>query len=227
MKVTIDNGLMTNGTETFNVGTAIELQHRLGGFDLKCEGMIKCDYVEDMNFPFSMTERFYNLFFKVKNIPTQKDFVDGCMDDKVFLDLFDTDERMSGLIGRLSRTYPSLIRDYHFYLMCNDSKFFENVLYDSYDDMCNRADVKLKYAGQIFNIQLFLDTKNSKKWRSQKNEKYDNANNYIEFPLVRSRRIGFFNLYTAESPWLLKGILEDKTTVIESAFELLVKRDAT
>lgn len=103
-----------------------------------------------------------------------------------------------GVEGRIYRTYPSLIRDYHFFLSCQEMNRFDDVFYSFRRDQ-DGVDTVIKYKGQIFAIALFVDTPRS---RSYKKKKY-NRHKALDIPEIcvminpfdKSTHVGDYALY--------------------------------
>lgn len=77
-----------------------------------------------------------------------------------------------GVCGRIFRTYPSLIRDYHFYLSCQETNVFDRVMY-SFDADQNGIDTLIEYRGQKFAIALFVDTPRSRAFKKEKYNRHE------------------------------------------------------
>lgn len=104
----------------------------------------------------------------------------------------------AGVEGRIYRTYPSLIRVYHFFLSCQEMNRFDDVFYSFRRDQ-DGVDTVIKYKGQNFAIALFVDTPRS---RSYKKKKY-NRHKALDIPEIcvminpfdKSTYVGDYALY--------------------------------
>jgi hypothetical protein len=81
-----------------------------------------------------------------------------------------------GLLWHIYRTYPSLIRDFHFYLFLNTDSFFEFVKYTTEDDLRKKIDITVSVNSVEYYLRLFVNTKKSNEYYKNKNSKVDNAN---------------------------------------------------
>lgn len=75
---------------------------------------------------------------------------------------------IKGLKARIYRSYPSLIRDFHFYLLCYESKLFEKVYYSLNADFKEGVDVRVTYKGKNIAVALFVETKRSQSYKKKK-----------------------------------------------------------
>ncbi|WP_428662797.1 hypothetical protein [Runella sp.] len=71
--------------------------------------------------------------------------------------------------ARLLRSYPSLVRDFHFYVLCLTSGQFERVSYSLRQDYFEGIDLCVHYSGFEFHVSILL---NSQRARTYKNQKY-------------------------------------------------------
>ncbi len=101
------------------------------------------------------------------------------------------------VVGRLLRTYPSLIRDYDFYLKLLESHSFEQVIYSCKMDL-NGADITVRSKGKEYIISLFTDTDSAKYYKKQKNNvRHSYGTNEIQLPLLfnNATKCGDFFVY--------------------------------
>lgn len=138
---------------------------------------------------------FYQSIFWLDNtlVPTPEQFWN------MYYKLFRNDIKdyeVDGVRGRSMRSYPSLVRDYHFFILCKESKLLENVNYSVIDDL-NGVDLSIKYKGNNFKIHLFVDTSRSNYFRTIKNNRHSFDMYDIDLPLQLSvkNKVGDFYLY--------------------------------
>jgi len=124
---------------------------------------------EKMQVPI-MATHFYYYIYHYKKIPTQREFMKFYTNSnqKWVEKNINTIELKKALIGRLSRTYPSLLRDIHFYHVLKESGKFENVLYNLKYDLQGKVDIYIKHEGISYGLQLRTKTKNSDKYYKKK-----------------------------------------------------------
>ncbi len=65
---------------------------------------------------------------------------------------------------RINKAYPSLIRDFHFYLMLHEKGGFDSVAYSVKQDMEDKCDIEIISGVRHYHVRLFADTENSNKW---------------------------------------------------------------
>ena len=100
--------------------------------------------------------------------------------------------------GRILRTYPSLIRDFDFYLLLCESHKFEQVIYSCSEDI-NGKDIIIKHEGKERIVSLFTDTNRSNFYKNIKNRfRHEYSDNEIQMPidLNKARKCGDFMLYS-------------------------------
>lgn len=122
----------------------------------------------------------------------------------------------TGVEGRIYRTYPSLIRDYHFFLSCKEMNEFDDVFYSFRRDQ-DGVDTVIKYKGQEFAIALFVDTPRS---RSYKKKKY-NRHETLDIPEIcitinpfdKSTYIGDYALY---QKYHIDNMIKEMRSVLET-----------
>ena len=100
--------------------------------------------------------------------------------------------------GRFLRTYPSLIRDFHFYTMLKQSDYFDEVRWSYDKDTFEGKDIIVKYEGEEFDISLFAETKNGKFFKNVKNDhrhSYDKRSMELPLKMGKAQRCGEIYLY--------------------------------
>ncbi|MEI7752569.1 MAG: hypothetical protein WCJ71_10850, partial [Candidatus Omnitrophota bacterium] len=111
-----------------------------------------------------------------------------------------TPSQMEGLKARIFRTYPSLVRDVHFYFFTLESNAFDSVLYNEKLDIEHGIDLVIKKNSRLYAVNLYTDTKRAyvgrvkKQYRHQKLEGFT----YVELPVEfkGSKKCGEFFLYS-------------------------------
>lgn len=149
---------------------------------------------------------FYEYIFTTGNAISPKDFID------IYLDYYKTVWIRNGdqiefnrntysvntIAGRILRAYPSLIRDFDFFLLCVESGRFEQVIYSCAQDI-NGKDIIIKHKGQQYDVSLFVNTNRSNYFKRIKNLfRHNYSKNEIKIPLnlEKARQCGDFMLYS-------------------------------
>ena len=155
--------------------------------------------VENRSLPF-MLGTFHNLI-KDGIPPTQEEFI------KVFKEQF-PDLKIRGIVSRLKKAYLSYVREYHLGFLLR--KAFKSVIYDEKVDIAG-VDYVIYYKKIKFNIHAFVDTDNSRYWRSIKNERHNFHGEHLDLPLdlSKGKRVGKFILYTGDHINQLREMMED------------------
>ena len=65
--------------------------------------------------------------------------------------------KKEALIVRILRTYPSLIRDFHFYLLLMEDGYFQDVIYFCKIDIKGN-DIVIRCNNNEYVLSLFVDT---------------------------------------------------------------------
>lgn len=112
----------------------------------------------------------------------------------------------NAVCARILRTYPSLIRDFHFFLMLVEDGSFESVLFSCQYDIEGK-DIIIKHNGKEYVISLFVDTARSWFYKKIKNlRRHVYGYNEIQIPLVlnRARKCGDFYVYDEDDLIIVK-----------------------
>ena len=167
----------------------------------RCE---KEDSVENSQFP-PIIFAFYSFVFYNQKIPTPEELIDNyfsiyaneimvCGDNIIYKG---DEYKKKALIGRILRTYPSLIRDFHFYLMLVRENCFDKVIYSCKTDIQGK-DIIIKHKGKEYQISLFVKTRRSNFFKDIKNKIRHKYSNEIKIPLEldHKEKTGDFFLYS-------------------------------
>lgn len=123
----------------------------------------KEDWVENQlrNFP-SMVLMFYAFVYAYRKLPDQYEFLDYYyrMNAQWVLKTI-PDPMQAAFVGRLSRFYPSMLRDFHFYHLCKEDIRFDNVEYSLYLDLDVKYDLLITHEKKKYGIMLRTLTKNA------------------------------------------------------------------
>jgi hypothetical protein len=157
------------------------------------EKRIKENSVENAKLPY-VVPIFYYYIFNMDRIPSEEELFNEYIN--IYMDKDENGnlivknklreqyckEKLSfeGVKARVLRTYPSLIRDFHFYLLCCESNKFEKVLYSMRTDIYDGIDLIIHYKNEKFGVSLFTSTKRAKIYKDKKYNRHDyNAINEI------------------------------------------------
>ena len=101
------------------------------------------------------------------------------------------EETKRSWIKRLKRTWSSLVRDAHFSFMMfqeqKESECFDNAEFDIDKDIQEGIDFLIEHEGTEYHVNLFIDTRNSRKFLRQKKEYRHPENDAVavEVPMKR------------------------------------------
>lgn len=157
---------------------------------------------------------FFEDIFLHKRVPAPEELIDSYFAKYKSYFSFDGDlvtynsrvYNKDTIIARILRTYPSLIREFHFFLMLTKEKCFQSVIYSCQYDMKGR-DIIIKHGSKEFEVSLYVDTKRSRFYKTIKNlRRHLYGKNEIQVPLNLggARKCGDFYLYDKKHIELVK-----------------------
>lgn len=175
------------------------------------EGLIKDPVVENTQFP-PIALTFYSFVYEYDTVPSPEALIELYLSQECFRIVSDECYELNyggtkitvskeGLIARILRTYPSIVRDLHFYLMAVESQLFEAVWYSFEEDYRKGIDIKVKHNHKWYNIALMQNTRRSIFFRNKKKHRHNGKNSdaiIVELDQRKSQRCGDYNLYTPE-----------------------------
>lgn len=198
----VNNKIMKVQEVKFNLK---EIEKQISKMKYRGNGLVKDDKVENAKLP-SIAKIFYENIF-LKKIPSPEKLFKEYLSRHFIKEtnniykLKNTNEsyRKEGIKGRVYRAYPSLLRDFHFYILCYNSGLFENVEYSFLTDTQKGVDLFITYKGTKFAISLFVNTNRSLKYKKKKYKRH----NYTDLkeicisinPFDKKNYIGDFALY--------------------------------
>ena len=189
--------------------TSQELEKKIGYLKYEGENLIKDEQVEAFKLP-PIALTFYSLVYETGNVPTADTLIEEYLNQPYFayvnngtVEVFYESEplllSLDGIIARIQRTYPSLIRDLHFYLLLYESGYFEAVRYSFVDDYAGKVDIKVKYKNKWYNIGLLLGSKRSLWYKFKKQFRHKKTDViYLELYENDSKICGDFKLFSEQ-----------------------------
>lgn len=190
--------------------SAGDLENRIKDYPYEGEGLVRDEKVEAGKLPpYILT--FYSMLFQYGTIPSPQDLMEQHFAQEHFCYLPDGQIEVTfegktdiysfdGMIARLQRSYPSLIRDLHFYLMACESGLFDSVRYSFQKDYYEKIDIQVLLKDKWYNVGLCLGTKRSLWYKFKKQFRHRNQAKviYVELHEDEAKRCGDYNLYTLE-----------------------------
>ncbi|MDF2879957.1 MAG: hypothetical protein K0R54_514 [Clostridiaceae bacterium] len=155
------------------------IEDNISKIKYKGQGLIKDKFVENAQLP-SIAKVFYESIFMRKILTPETLFKEYLFKNFINTDndtykLKGTEKTYSGqgIKARVYRAFPSLLRDFHFYVLCFNSKIFENIKYSFITDTQDGIDIMVTYKGENFGISLFVDTARSMQFKKKKYKRHD------------------------------------------------------
>ncbi|MFW6310810.1 MAG: hypothetical protein ACOC1K_01090 [Nanoarchaeota archaeon] len=181
--------------------TSKEIENQIKEYNLEFLSIRRNDIEWKYSFPIFVTA-FYDLVKENNQIPTQSYFFD------FYLDKFSENSQISelnenqlgALKARIYRAYPSYVRDIHFSNLVYEKGNFNKVIYNLDLDIKEGVDILVIENDKKYAVNLFTDTRRSKKARKIKIDRHDDIDKYIQIDLPISfwdcKEIGEFYLYS-------------------------------
>jgi hypothetical protein len=177
--------------------------------------------VEKTQFP-SIIFAFYNIVFSLGKVPTPEELLDEYYrlnNADLFIDgdavvYQNRSFRKIDLDARILRTYPSLVRDHHFYLMLAAEHCFDRVIYSCKNDISGK-DLIVQHKGKEYFISLFVKTKRSTFFKQIKNTfRHIYSRKEIPLPLEldAAKKCGDFFVYDQGDLQQVKYVILKKRT---------------
>lgn len=175
--------------------------------------------VEKTQFP-SIIFAFYNIVFSQNKIPHPADLLSeyyAINSDELLIDgdkvsYRGTSFNKMDLDARILRTYPSLVRDHHFFLMLTSKGWFDRVIYSCRNDISGK-DVVIQHKSKEYIVSLFIQTKRSTFFKRIKNafrHVYHNKEIPLPLDLDVAPKCGDFFVYGENDCEYVKSIVFKK-----------------
>lgn len=181
------------------------LENELGESILDVTRKQRHDFVEYKLNPPSFIVIFYYYIYFFRRVPTQQQFLSFYHEiNSAWVNINVKKELMDAFNGRLSRTYPSLVRDTHCYMLLKESKKFKRVIYKMKYDLSGKVDIFVESMNNNwYGLQLRVDTKNSDEFYKKK--PFRNA---IDIPALKNMIDMPLNLDNAKTVYTKKNDLK-------------------
>ena len=158
--------------------TTNEIEEQVSHFSYSGENLLKDPEVEKAKLPpFALA--FYKFIFFKSRLPDETELWNYYLNQYFTpaegnrIAYFRKETRhtySSGSVrARMLRSYPSLIRDFHFFILCQESDLFERVTYSLREDYFGGIDFSIQYRSNVFRVAVML---NSERARAYKLRKY-------------------------------------------------------
>lgn len=191
-----------------------DIESQVSGYSLSFPQTRNAVVERGLKFP-QFVRAFYNFIYKYGKVPTQAEFFEFYLkiNAAYFQNAGLSSVIIDGLKARVFRTYPSLVRDFHFNKKLSELLPDYEIVYNSDLDIEHDIDTLLIRDGHYWAACLYTQTKRAniaREWKEYRHEHFSNVE-YIEFPvkLDDNNKLGDFFLYGEnELKTLLKYIHE-------------------
>ena len=190
--------------------TVAEVESTLQRYEYTGTNRVKDPSVEKLILP-PIVLSFYSCIYKDGSIPSEMDLVEEYLNQEnifsylpnnmvaIFYNNKQTTVSLDALIARILRTYPSLVRDLHFYLMAYESGFFSAVRYSVEADYAQGIDIRVRYNDKWYNVGLYVSTKRSLFFKKKKLFRHRPVSLInLELHPKEAHIVGDFMLYSRE-----------------------------
>lgn len=191
--------------------------------DYAGNGLIRDNNVEYMSGLPRLADMFYKCVVE-RRFPTAEAFFENVLNSHfivserrktVCLKGQSREYSYEALRGRVFRMYPSLLRDFLFFILCSQSGEFDEVEYSLQIDWDYGYDLLITYQGQRFGIALFTNTQRGHEFRSCKGDRRaERLQDVIELslainPLSKEKQVGVYALYDETDIKTLKNMMDE------------------
>lgn len=191
-----------------------DIESQVSGYSLSFPQTRNSKVERGLKFP-QFVRAFYNFIYKYGKMPTQAEYFEFYLkiNAAYFRDVRYSPIIIEGLKARVFRTYPSLVRDFHFNKKLSEVLPDYEIVYNSELDLEFDIDTLLIRDGRYWAANLYTQTRRAniaREWKENRHEHFSNVA-YIEFPvkLDDNNKFGEFFLYGEnELNTLLKYIHE-------------------
>lgn len=202
--------------------TVSSIEDRLLNLPYSGEHLVKDPKVENLQLP-SIALQFYSLVYATGTVPCDNDLVEAYLSQEQHFSYVPSDKvevnylgsrtvvKLQSLIARILRTYPSLVRDLHFYLMAYESKLFDAVYYSVTNDFAKGVDLRVRHRQNWYDVALFLDTSRSIFFWQRKAKRHRRNNDRlinISLNPAEAQIVGPYMLYTHQHVQQLKHLID-------------------
>ena len=183
------------------------LEETVKHYEYKGEKRVVDEQVENMLLP-PIALVFYGLLYECDNVPSPDDLLKAYFKQPYFSFVADKKVNVNyenntalcnieSIAARVLRTYPSLLRDLHFYLLVNESNCFDAVRYSFKKDYEEKIDVQILHNGKWYSVGLLLNSKRSLFYKFKKQFRHKQTDVlYVELDKSDCKMCGDYMLYT-------------------------------
>lgn len=201
-------------SQMHNLSTA-EIEQQIARYTLHFD-TLKDDEIEWRYQPPPFVAAFVAFIEAHGRVPTQDEFADYYVDQNraalnaEFLRKWTRAERAQkkrALLARLSRAYPSFVRDIYFCALLREQGLC--VEYDPTQDVQEGVDLIVTHAGRRVQLHLFLASARARQGRAKKNRRHRFAGEHLDIVLQPNecKSVGAFWLPTLQHVQQVKTFL--------------------
>ena len=158
--------------------------------------IFKCTAADRVFIPSMAIPFYYHIYSKGK-VPSEVEFFDlfikmYCGANRITKDDYSS---ISTIYVKeiIHRSYPSFIRDFHFYLLLSEDAFFDSVSYSVRSDVAYGIAISVKKDGHTYTIGVFLESAKSRSFLQEKMSSVDIPIS-VQFDKTSAYQVGKFSL---------------------------------
>jgi hypothetical protein len=176
--------------------TYLDIQEQISDMGLFFENHYDEEVEDKLPLP-PFINSFYEYVLTYQKLPKQYEWYLYYLKKPEVKKLINTEKKKNGLLSRMFRVYPSLVRDIHFSLYLREKSKNCHVVYNIELDGEIGIDVLIEYKGGMYGINLYTNTDRAKYYREKKYGRHDEVTNVktIDIPVEFTEENKFEEFY--------------------------------
>ncbi len=157
--------------------SADDIEKRIALLPYSGNAKEKDEQVEKAKLP-PFAQVFYYLLFRDLIIPDEETFFrTWCeltgKEDNGKIEIAGKTYSKEGIRNRLLRTYPSLIRDFHFYILLKEKSHYRHISYSLSKDYYQGIDLEIEHNSKIYSLSIHINTPRGAGYKQIKKQRHD------------------------------------------------------
>lgn len=157
----------------------------------------------------------YDLIIKMNGLPSQQEFIDEYM-KKYYLNVVQDQMIYHAYVDRITKAYPSLVRDLHFYFKLSESGLFDDVQLSYAYDIEAKQDIVVTLGDKKLGLQLFNGNDSHIPYKKKQTERRRLSPGYPDFYMpVHGSKSRPINIGTEKDSFFVYSSADVKTVYEE------------